>query len=132
NNFATGDASLEAKVSPKFPDIDEQFRVEAEFSAYAFADVAVGSRLVRRLRVQALRFTASARQKLDLSTAYAQVADPGLASAFDLSLVVQAKIGEDIEKLVRLLKLKVNALSFDLMNLPLAKSPRGSLTISPA
>src|SRR5690606_22515119 len=96
NNFATGDASLEAQVSPKFPDIDEQFRVEAEFSAYAFADVAVGSRLFRRLRVQALRFTASAKQNLDLSTAYAQVADPGLASAFDLSLVVQAKIGEDI------------------------------------
>lgn len=130
--FATGDASLEAKVTPKFPDIDEQFRVEAEFSAYAFADVAVGARLFKRLRVQALRFTASAKQKLDLSTAYAQVSDVGYSSSFDLSLVVQAKIGSDIEKVMKLLKLKVNALSIDLLNVPLAKSPRGSLTISPA
>lgn len=67
-NYATGDASLEAQVTPKFPAIDEQFRVEAEFSAYAFADVAIGTRWSRKLRVQALRFTASAKQKLDLAT----------------------------------------------------------------
>lgn len=130
-NYATGDASLEAQVTPKFPAIDEQFRVEAEFSAYAFADVAIGTRWSKRLRVQALRFTASAKQKLDLATTYAQAANPAYASTFDLSLLAQAKIGKDIEKVIKLLKLKVNALSFDLVNEPLAQSPRGTFIITP-
>lgn len=130
--FATGDATLDTQVSPIFPDLEEQFQVEAEFSGYAFADVAFGLRWSKKLRIQTLRLKASAVQKFELASVHAQVADPAKASFFDLRLLAQVKAGSDIEKLIKFLKLKISAPTFDLVNVQLARSPTGTFTITPS
>src|SRR5690606_36148202 len=126
------DATLDTQVSPIFPDLEEQFQVEVEFSGYAFADVAFGMRWSKKLRIQTLRLKASGVQKFELASVHAQAADPAKASFSDLRLLVQVKAGSDIEKLIKFLKLKISAPTFDLVNVQLARSPTGTFTITPS
>jgi hypothetical protein len=119
------------------PDPNPQFRVELGASGYAFARITVGSPLSEALQLNAFEAKAGIKQAVNLATAAGQISDPNYASDFELAAFAKAGPGNDLEdamdKLGDLLGVDLSV-SADLLDLetPLARSPRGSFTITPA
>jgi hypothetical protein len=129
--YATGTLTTEPKITPKFPDPDEQFRLTLDLEPFAYADLTLGSRAFQRLQLQLLRLTLGARQHLDLATTQGQATDPAYANNFDLHALLKAKLGKDATKAMKLLKTTIKPLTITLIDLKLAESPRGDFTITP-
>lgn len=130
--YAEGTGTFSASVTPNFPDFGDDGRFKASIKPYAFADAAVGTRMFRRLRMQLVRLELAAEQAFDLATARAQAADAAYASTFDLKLTLKATLGSGITRAMRLLKVTIKPFSKELVNVPLARSPRGTFSITPA
>lgn len=117
--------------------LDDQVHLELGATAYAVARLAFGSPLSESTQFELLEARAGMKQSVDLMTAKSQVEDDDYSSGFDLTSVITLGPGKHLQDALdaagELLGVPMDFTInlFDDLD-PLAESPRGTFTISPA
>lgn len=127
----TLDSTGEGSFEPLLPDPSEQFKVELRIFPYGFAKLSIGNPLLNALQFESFEIRAGLAQLLDLAPASVQIDNPDYASNFRLSLFGQGKAGAKIDDLLAMLNISLAKVEAR-VEVPLAESPSGTLTISPA
>ena len=127
----TLDSTGEGSFEPVLPDPSEQFKVELRIFPYGFAKLSIGNPLLNALQFESFEIRAGLAQLLDLAPASVQIDNPDYASNFRLSLFGQGKAGAKIDDLIAMLNISLAKVEAR-VEVPLAESPSGTLTISPA
>ena len=116
-------------------------RLELALSAFAWAELKVGAGpstfefiepILDSLRFKLVEAKAGIEQKFEVANREAQTSDPAYASNYALKPVFEAKAAADLTAVADLLKINLATLAYAPELAPLARSPHGSLTISPA
>lgn len=118
------------------PDPDEQFRVALGAHGYLWARPYLGSRFTSRGAFELIDAKAGLRQSLDLATTHYQVEDTAYASSFNLQFLADVAPGKDVQNAIQSLGSLLGVPMSGNVTLytrddTLARSPRGTFTISP-
>lgn len=106
----------------------DQLRLEVEAKLFGYAEVQFGSRLFRRLRVEALEARAGAGLEGEFAPAFTQTADASFKAKYAGKGFVSAEAGTELGGLAELLGLdEITFLELGL-DFPFAESPQGRVT----
>lgn len=119
------------------PNLADEFKIELGAHGFLFARPSVGSRYSARTQFAFLEAKAGLEQSVDLATAKRQASESEYASSFKLAGLVEIGPGEDLQNAIdKLGEWLGNDLDLDLtlvdVDEPLAESPKGTFTITPA
>jgi hypothetical protein len=125
----TADAT--GTFEPSLPDPTEQFRVELRAFAFGFANLEIGAHVGKDASLELLKVQAGLAQVLDLAPRSVQVNDTDYHSGYRLVILGTASPGKAINRALKMLvgpaapKLAIS------VEVPLARSPTGTFTITP-
>lgn len=106
--------------------------IDVTLSAFAFADLKIASSLVPSLlSITVASVRGGARQRLHLAGTERQRADGGYASSLELSPIFEVRAGANLTALGGLLSIPLVGVTLAPDLEPIARSPRGTFTISP-
>lgn len=118
-------------LKPAFPALADAGRIELSGSGFLFADMVVGWHFLRRLNIKAFEAKAGIKQEANLASRSAQAADPAYASDVKLSGFWEAGTSANVDRFWDLLRISVPALKLGDSLGTAARSPHGTLTITP-
>ncbi|HEU4829453.1 MAG TPA: hypothetical protein VFT04_09675 [Gemmatimonadales bacterium] len=127
-----GGEAPDGYFKPVLPDLNSDVRFELSASAFAWAELSLGSPLLESLRFKTVELKAGLEQKMDLATRATQADDPAYASNYSLKPVLEAKAAATLTPIANLLRINLATLTFAPELPTLAQSPRGTLAITPA
>jgi hypothetical protein len=123
--------SHDGYFKPRLPNLDAAPQFELSASAFVYGELKLGSPLSEDWRFKAAEVRGGIEQRFDLASREVQAADPLYASSYTLKPLLEAKAESTLTSLGNLLSVNLSELNFT-PDLPeLARSPRGTLTISP-
>jgi len=132
--FASGSASVTPRATLEWPFDGDDLEVRARVRTLAFADLALGSRFGQRLSLALTRTALNVAQTVEQRPLSAQFPDPPEPAGFATTLSLNTTIGKNIEAfswLKQVFKVTIAPLELTLLEAALARSPKGSLTVTP-
>lgn len=118
-------------LKPVIPALADAGEIKLGASGFLYADMVVGWHFLRRLNIKAFEARAGLRQEASLAARAAQVADPAYASSVTLSGFAEAGTSANVDQFWQLLRLSVPQLKKEWTFGPEARSPHGTLTLTP-
>lgn len=112
-------------VLPSIENLNSQFRLEATAFVFGFAEIAIGSKISKRLRFKAFEIKAGIKQSSNLGTVEAQIADDGYASDYGIALELQGGLAGDAISAFDLISINANPLEIT-STIPLFESPKAA------
>jgi len=122
--------SFGSELSGSILGVTEPFRVNFKGSVFGKAVLRVGHPFIYAVQAEMLEFTAGPAQRFNLATPLAQAQASDYRSTFGAVLTLSAGPGNDVEDVMRRLRISFVEPSVEI-EIPLAASPRGNLTITP-
>lgn len=124
--------NLTPSVKPVVPNLSGSARIDVTEGAYVFAELTMAPRLLpSALKVKLIEAKGGVEQKLSLASMAFQQADPAYASGLTIAPMVEIKGGATLEALEGLLEVSLQAFEWKPTFDPIARTPRGTLTITP-
>jgi hypothetical protein len=118
-------------LTPAFPALADAGEINLGASGFIYADMVVGWHFLRRLSIKTFEAKAGIKQEASLATRAAQVADPAYASKVTLAGFAEAGTSPNMAQFWDLLRLSVPQLKKEWPLGAEARSPQGTLTITP-
>lgn len=126
------DLEIVNELTPVFeaPPIDSTFRFKASFFPHLFTSIDAGITYADNLNVGVFLAKGGIVAELDASLPGVQVSDPAYASSYGVKLGFEVGPGSDAKKLLSLFDEKFEVEPKIVKEIPISRSPTGTMTIS--